>query len=66
MNAQHKLNMLRAARDDLDRVQAETQHDRDQQDEWLALTAEISRLERVIAGPETAPTRSQMPPGAPL
>jgi len=65
MNNQQLLYMLRSHRDELDIQLAQDPDNPDLLDSWLAVINQIQNLEQLLAGPETVPTRNQMPPGAP-
>lgn len=65
MNNQQLLYMLQSHRDEIDLLMQQDPSNSHLLDDWLAITRQIQALEQLIAGPETIPTRSQMPPGAP-
>jgi len=65
MNNQQLLYMLRSHRDEIDILMQQDKDNSQLMDDWLAITGQIQALEQLIAGPETIPTLSQMPPGAP-
>ena len=65
MNTQQLLYMLKSHRDEIDALIQQDSGNSQLLDDWLAITGQIQALEQLIAGPETIPTLSQMPPGAP-
>jgi hypothetical protein len=64
MNTQQHLDHLRSARNEVERAMIAAP-ELPLTDDYLAITAEIQRLEQQLKGPDSLPTRVQMPPGAP-